>query len=51
MDSDKDGKLSSTEVKGPLKEVFSIMDSDGDVNITEVEFRKMPLPSRLKGGR
>lgn len=37
MDSDKDGKLSKKEVKGPLKELFSTVDANNDGYITQEE--------------
>ena len=48
MDTNKDSKLSSSEVKGPLKENFSTVDANGDGYITETEFNKAPKP---KGGK
>lgn len=51
MDANKDGLLSSTEVQGPLKEIFSKVDSNGDGSISEEEFSNMSPPSRGRGGR
>ncbi len=47
MDANKDGKLSKKEIKGPLKDDFSKIDTDEDGFITEKEFKKAPKP---KGG-
>ncbi|RMA64763.1 EF-hand domain-containing protein [Ulvibacter antarcticus] len=46
MDSNKDGKLSEDELKGPLKENFAKVDTDEDGFISEEEFNKAP---KLKG--
>ncbi|MFT7377839.1 MAG: Ca2+-binding EF-hand superfamily protein [Sphingobacteriales bacterium] len=46
MDTDKDGKLSEKEVKGPLKKSFSKVDADKDGFITKAEFEKAPKPKR-----
>ena len=46
MDTDKDGKLSAKEVKGPLKDHFTKADANEDGFISEEEFKKMP---KLKG--
>ncbi|MFQ3238976.1 MAG: Ca2+-binding EF-hand superfamily protein [Olleya marilimosa] len=40
MDKDEDGKLSKTEIKGPLKDNFDKIDADEDGFITEAEFKK-----------
>ncbi len=48
MDANKDGKLAESEVKGPLKNDFSRIDTDGDKFITKEELNKAPKP---KGGR
>jgi len=37
MDANTDGKLSASEVKGPLKDHFSRIDADGDGFLTETE--------------
>ena len=39
MDTNKDGKLSKEEVKGPLKEQFSKIDTNNDDFITEQELK------------
>jgi hypothetical protein len=44
MDANKDGLLSSQEIKGPLSEMFSKVDTNGDGFISEEEFNKMPPP-------
>lgn len=46
MDTDEDGKLSKSEIKGPLKEGFEKVDTDEDGFITEEEFKKAPKPKR-----
>lgn len=46
MDANKDGKLSIDEVKGPLKNDFSKIDTDGDGLITKDELQKAPKPDR-----
>ena len=46
MDSNKDGKLSKEEVKGPLKDDFVKIDTDKDGLITEAELEKAPKPKR-----
>lgn len=50
MDSDKDGKLSESEVKGPLLENFSTIDTNKDGFITEDELEKAPRPERGERG-
>jgi Ca2+-binding EF-hand superfamily protein len=44
MDKNEDGKLSHSEVKGPLEKEFSKIDSNEDGFITEKEFKKAPKP-------
>lgn len=44
MDTDKDGKLSKKEVKGPLKDDFTKIDLDKDGFITKEELKKAPKP-------
>jgi len=46
MDADKDGKISKTEAKGPLKKAFGKIDGNEDGFITEEEFNKAPKPKR-----
>jgi EF hand len=44
-DSNKDGKLSASEVQGPLKNDFLKVDADKDGFITETEFKNFtPAP-------
>ena len=53
MDSNKDGKLSKTEVKGPLANDFSKIDTNSDGFISKEELEKAPKPSgqRPQGGQ
>lgn len=46
MDADKDGKLSVSEVKGPLKNDFSKIDTDEDGFLSEKELENAPKPQR-----
>lgn len=46
MDTNEDGKLALSEVKGPLKKNFAKIDLDEDGFITEEEFKKAPKPKR-----
>ncbi len=46
MDANKDGKLAKGEVKGPLLNEFSKIDSDSDGFISENEFNNAPRPQR-----
>lgn len=46
MDKNEDGKLAKSELKGPLKEDFSKIDTDEDGFISEKEFKKAPKPKR-----
>lgn len=48
MDANEDGKLAKAEVKGPLKEKFTEIDTDEDGFISEEEFKKAPKPQRRK---
>ena len=48
MDANEDGKLEKAEVKGPLKEKFSDIDTDEDGFISKEEFKKAPKPERRK---
>ena len=45
MDSNKDGKLSKTEVKGPLANDFSKIDTNSDGFISKDELNNAPKPS------
>ena len=49
MDANKDGKLSKSEVSGPLKDDFSKIDADSDGFITEAELKNAPKPERQGG--
>lgn len=44
MDSNKDGKLAKSEVKGPLSKDFGTIDSNKDGFISKKEFDKAPRP-------
>ena len=44
MDANDDGKLAKDEVKGPLKDSFSKIDTDEDGFISKEEFEKAPKP-------
>ncbi|MFK8058382.1 MAG: EF-hand domain-containing protein [Saprospiraceae bacterium] len=46
MDGNSDGKLSISEVKGPLKENFAKIDSNGDGFLTKAELENAPRPQR-----
>ncbi len=46
MDTNKDGKLAQTEVKGPLKERFVKIDTNQDGFITEEELQNAPKPKK-----
>lgn len=48
MDTNKDGKLSKKEVKGPLKDDFAKIDLDKDGFITKKELKKAPKPKGRK---
>jgi Ca2+-binding EF-hand superfamily protein len=54
MDTDKDGKISKDEAKGPLEEQFSKIDADQDNYISKEELENAPRPKRgekPQGGR
>ncbi|RKN78162.1 EF-hand domain-containing protein [Ulvibacterium marinum] len=44
MDTDEDGKLSMSEVRGRLKERFGEIDTDDDGFLTKEEIEKIPRP-------
>lgn len=44
MDTNKDGKLSKTEIKGPLKDDFDTLDKDRDGFLSEEELKDAPKP-------
>lgn len=46
MDKNKDGKLSKSEIKGPLREQFSKIDLNADGFISKEELQKAPRPNR-----
>ncbi len=48
MDSNEDGKLAKSEVKGPLAKDFTKIDVDGDGFLSKAEVEKAPKP---KGGQ
>ncbi|EOR94471.1 hypothetical protein ADIARSV_2317 [Arcticibacter svalbardensis MN12-7] len=45
MDSNKDGKLAKSEVKGPLANDFAKIDTNSDGFISKEELNKAPNPS------
>jgi len=46
MDTNNDGLLSMTEVKGRMKERFTKIDTNGDGFISKTEFQNMQKPQR-----
>ena len=50
MDSNKDGKLSTAEVKGPLANDFAKIDTNSDGFITKAELAKAPKPTEQGQG-
>jgi Ca2+-binding EF-hand superfamily protein len=46
MDANEDGKLAKDELKGPLKDDFTKIDTDEDGYISEKEFKNAPKPER-----
>lgn len=46
MDTNKDGKLSKSELKGPLLNDFSRVDSNNDGFISRTELENAPQPQR-----
>jgi len=51
MDTNNDGKLSETEVKGPLKDDFSKIDINADGFLSKEELENAPKPERGGQGR
>ena len=49
MDANKNGKLSKDEVKGPLQQNFSKIDSNEDNFISKEELENAPKPERSGG--
>lgn len=50
MDSNNDGKLSKSEVKGPLLNDFSKIDSNNNGYLEEDELKNAPKPQGRPGG-
>lgn len=46
MDTNKDGKLSKAEVKGPIQKDFDTIDSNNDGFIVKSEFESAPMRKR-----
>lgn len=51
MDTNKDGKLSKSEVKGPLSSNFSTIDTNNDGFISKEELKNAPKPERRERPR
>ncbi|WP_405576753.1 EF-hand domain-containing protein [Winogradskyella sp. Asnod2-B02-A] len=51
MDANEDGKLAKDELKGPLKDDFTKIDTDEDGFISEEEFKNAPKPERKERSR
>ena len=51
MDTNKDGKLSKAEVKGPLLEDFARIDANSDGFLTRAEVDKASPKGRPQGGQ
>ncbi|MCT4581577.1 MAG: hypothetical protein N4A35_09185 [Flavobacteriales bacterium] len=49
MDTNNDGLLSKSEVKGPIANDFDQIDANGDGYISKEEFEKAPKPDRNGG--
>ncbi|MDA7501975.1 EF-hand domain-containing protein [Chitinophagales bacterium] len=49
IDTNKDGKLSRAEIKGPLQKDFDRVDTNGDGFITKTELQNAPKPERGQG--
>ena len=46
MDTNEDGKLAQSEIRGPLLRDFEKVDKDGDGFITRTELENAPKPPR-----
>lgn len=51
MDTNKEGKLAKSEVKGPLLEDFAKIDTDEDGFLSLTELEKAPKPQRANGAQ
>ena len=51
LDTNKDGKISKSEAKGPLAESFSTIDTNEDGFITKEELKNAPKPERKRERR
>ncbi len=51
FDTNKDGQLSMSEVKGPLAKDFEKIDTDGNGFISLSEMKKAPKPQRGQRGQ
>ncbi|TGV02686.1 EF-hand domain-containing protein [Flavivirga rizhaonensis] len=48
LDENDDDKLSKKEIKGPLKDHFSVVDTNKDGFLTKEELEKVPKPKGRK---
>jgi Ca2+-binding EF-hand superfamily protein len=51
LDTNKDGKISKSEAKGPLAESFSKIDTNEDGFISKEELKNAPKPERKERPR
>lgn len=51
LDTNKDGKISKSEAKGPLAESFSKIDTNEDGFISKEELKNVPKPERRRERR
>ena len=51
MDTNKDGKLSKDEVRGPLQDMFDKLDTDSDGFLSPAELAKAPQRKGGQGGQ